>query len=451
MARTKSAAVIPPSRGYRNGLTLVEILIAMVMTLIVLYAMMEAFRYASVEIKRGRAVIEMSNQLRSAQELFRSDLEAITLDPRPWTQTAQPTGYFEILEGAGRDSTNAVSPTDNYLGDVDDVIAFTVNRPERPFRGRYVDPGTGQTQIVESPMAEIVWWTDWDDRNGNSVIDFDEPVTLYRRVLLIRPDLDLPPLDPPPRDIKRDLVNFWKENDISARVDLVTDKIVANRLEDLGHRAARFCHYVAEDRNYVPPLLSGYPHRIDRMMLKDSRISANTLAGSTVFTGDDIVLTDLAGFDIQVYSPNARVAEALTNTLAVEPGDVGFGATPATNEGAFVDLNHGAGGWFSNVPHPKSGLSAPEDVSYDTWTPVYETDRIDQDGLNSLGIFVVGADTATNGIDDDNANGVDDTGERDTMPPYPHPVRGIKATFRMIEKDTRQVRQVSVVHSFVPE
>ena len=416
MAHTKSAAAIPPSRRYRNGLTLVEILIAMVMTLIVLYAMMEAFRYASVEIKRGRAVIEMSNQLRSAQELFRSDLEAITLDPRPWTQTAQPTGYFEVLEGAGRDSTNAASPTDNYLGDVDDVIAFTVNRPERPFRGRYVD-SAGQMRIVESPMAEIVWWTDWDDRNGNAAIDFDEPVTLYRRVLLIRPDLDFTGATPNQ--------GFYQENDISVRV--LGGTIVPNRLEDLSNRAARFCH---------DPV---FPHRIDRTNLSDYRMGV----GGT-FTGDDIVLTDLAGFDVQVYSPNAGVAETLTNTLAVEPGDVGYGAAPTTKEGAFVDLNHGAGGWFSNAPHPKSGLSAPADVSYDTWSPLYETDQSDQDGLG-------GADTATNGIDDDNANGVDDSGERDTMPPYPHPVRGIKATFRMIEKDTRQVRQVSVVHSFVPE
>ena len=98
----------------RSGLTLVEILIAMVMTLIVLFAMMEAFKYASGEMQRSRAVIEMSSQLRAAQELLRSDLEHVTLDPKPWTQTALPKGYFEYVEAVGRDSTNAVSATENY-------------------------------------------------------------------------------------------------------------------------------------------------------------------------------------------------------------------------------------------------------------------------------------------------------------------------------------------------
>ena len=123
----------------RSGLTLVEILIAMVMTLIVLFAMMEAFKYASGEMQRSRAVIEMSNQLRAAQELLRSDLEHVTLDPKPWTQTALPKGYFEYVESKGNDKEpweplqsnddqNVQPPNypppsnyDNYLGDVDDV------------------------------------------------------------------------------------------------------------------------------------------------------------------------------------------------------------------------------------------------------------------------------------------------------------------------------------------
>ena len=174
----------------RSGLTLVEILIAMVMTLIVLLAMMEAFKYASGEMQRSRATIELSNQLRAAQELLRSDLEHMTLDPRPWTQTALPKGYFEYVEGPRGDADgsvvneNLIPPKTianreqySYLGDVDDIISFTVNRPEQPFRGRWLDQN-GNEQIVESPMAEIVWWTDWDDRNLNGLVDFDESVTV---------------------------------------------------------------------------------------------------------------------------------------------------------------------------------------------------------------------------------------------------------------------------------
>ena len=393
----------------RSGLTLVEILIAMIMTLIVLFAMMEAFKYASGEMQRSRAVIEMSNQLRAAQELLRSDLEHMTLDPRPWTQTALPKGYFEYIEAVGRDSTNAVSATENYLGDVDDILAFTVNRPEQPFRGRY------NGNIIESPMAEVIWWTHWDDRNSDNVIDFDESVTLYRRVLLIRPDLNL--------SAHTADATFFSTNDVSARVDS-SNSLVANRLEDLGHRGAR----VARNSN------SSFPHLLNRNLLDSYKMAANSRP-----TGDDVVLNNLAGFDVKVYSPTTAIQE--DNNLVLQPGDVGY-ASASNKAGAFVDLHHNCTGWFGAAAHVKSGLSGNTVTAYDTWTPVYEVDGVAQNGTT---------DQATNGLDDDGANGVDDTNERDTMPPYPYAVRGLKVSLRLVEKNTKQVRQASVIHSFVPE
>jgi hypothetical protein len=60
-------------------------------------------------------------------------------------------------------------------------------------------------------------------------------------------------------------------------------------------------------------------------------------------------------------------------------------------------------------------------------------------------------DEGTDGLDNDGTNGVDDTGERETLPPYAYPIRGIKVSIRLIEKGTKQVHQTSIVHSFVPE
>ncbi len=37
------------------------------------------------------------------------------------------------------------------------------------------------------------------------------------------------------------------------------------------------------------------------------------------------------------------------------------------------------------------------------------------------------------------------------MPPYPLPLRGIRVTLRVYEPSSRQVREVTVVESFVPE
>ena len=47
----------------------------------------------------------------------------------------------------------------------------------------------------ESAYAEIVWWTRLNDSNGDFIIDYSESQDLFRRVLLINPELnDLDPV-----------------------------------------------------------------------------------------------------------------------------------------------------------------------------------------------------------------------------------------------------------------
>jgi hypothetical protein len=93
------------------------------------------------------------------------------------------------------------------LGDIDDVLIFTARAKEKPYQGRVLGdpevrtagrtfyqsrfvtmPGREAVHLIESNYAEIIWWTQWDDVNGNGRRDPGE-VTLYRRVLLIRPDI----------------------------------------------------------------------------------------------------------------------------------------------------------------------------------------------------------------------------------------------------------------------
>jgi hypothetical protein len=47
--------------------------------------------------------------------------------------------------------------------------------------------------------------------------------------------------------------------------------------------------------------------------------------------------------------------------------------------------------------------------------------------------------------------GPDDVGERETRPPYDRPLRGVQALLRIFERDSRQIRQVTVNQNFVPE
>ena len=87
--------------------------------------------------------------------------------------------------------------------------------------------------------------------------------------------------------------------------------------------------------------------------------------------------------------------------------------------------------------------------TYDTWPLSYEKDGIAQ--LTQFGIPVARMDWQKNGVDDDNANGADDVGERETNAPYQQPLRGLQVKLRLYEPSTRQVRQITVGTDFVRE
>ena len=92
------------SHSKRRGLSLVEVMIAMVMTLIVLGAMMAAFGYGSREMQKGRASIELNNRLITAEEQLRRDLDRITVELKPYHQLpGTPSGYVEIIDGPSVD------------------------------------------------------------------------------------------------------------------------------------------------------------------------------------------------------------------------------------------------------------------------------------------------------------------------------------------------------------
>ncbi len=551
----KTSLTSVPIGVFRAGLTLVEIMIALTMTLVVLGAMMTAFQFASEQMQMGRGVMEMANRLRSGEELLRSDLANLTVDPRPYTETTNPNGYFEIVEGPHRDlnfpltaqdtvapagqwdfdgfgthlirDTNSNSVPDpidaqltggpdvnmdnidddfdpnfagnSFRGDHDDIWMGTVRAKGQPFRGRYIPPDTtapivtvpstteatidfpnfsiNEINVIESPLAEIIWWSDYQDTNSNYIADFQsESVTVYRRVRLIRPDLTLPAFQ-----TQTLAMQYLATTDISARIVIVNQtapavtyfQVVANDIKDLTIRENRFCHHP------IVGTSAGFPQFLNRGTLWGLR-SADYVVGATSVNiepnGNDILLTDVAAFDLKVYSPNASIG--VTDGVTVEPHDIGYVSIPAANKapiGGYVDLGHSGGGWFGGLATSRSRLTyqfrfdlpaAPQltglmDTVYDTWTPHYESDGIDQDAF--LG-DTTGFDQGTNGVNDVGAieNPVshaietgtpapDDDAERETRPPYPFPIRGIKATIRLVEPNTKQIHQSSVIHSYVPE
>ncbi|MEN0109543.1 MAG: prepilin-type N-terminal cleavage/methylation domain-containing protein, partial [Planctomycetota bacterium] len=273
-----------------RGLTLVEMLVAMAVTLLIMAAVVTVFANISGSVTRRRATIEMSGTLRGVRELLAKDLAGATCPALPWRRPEANEGYLEIIEGPSTDAyptpwlysfdTANVADTDarlpgggnptiteavrddttdrltesigsvpgldlgtstlpgstlrdsalddaddderfgrvvgseadvprgtltdgRGLGDADDTLMFTVRNEDDLFNGRipardapiattpFID---WRAESVESPLAEIAWFALENpvERADTRTFVFGDPGyrTIYRRVLLILPDLD---------------------------------------------------------------------------------------------------------------------------------------------------------------------------------------------------------------------------------------------------------------------
>lgn len=90
---------------------------------------------------------------------------------------------------------------------------------------------------------------------------------------------------------------------------------------------------------------------------------------------------------------------------------------------------------------------------WDTWSTHYEYDGIDNDYDGLIDEFTNGVDDNGNGLVDEpdsTRSGGFQLGEQEASPPYRSPLRGIKVTIRVMEQDSKQVREITVVHEFLP-
>lgn len=466
----------------RQAFTLVELLVAMTISLIMVYAMVEIFRTIGSSTSDGRAVIDMQGQLKTAKALLHNDLRGLTVPGTTWPSADAGNGYiyydegpmanrlgavsvslpsptpdnaffandvvpvyriFNPLPGAGNASDRFLDfrcilddgqlgrgPWDNVsltqtggnnphdleaidinapagnagernfnntphwrhaFGDVNDVLMFTVRSTSVPFRGRY------NGGIIESQLAEVIWWTQLNENPStqNGVWDIGESFSLRRRVLLIRPDLNvslsaattatvLPDIYGNPfafagaLDPMMAKLRFLHDNDVSVRVagtqvnnngQFVAQPLrertsfptasgdsyylAANSLNDLAQRHNRslfdpFPITVAGGQVTVSPLLF---HMDD-----DTLELAGFEAGGDM-VGEDVVIRKVVGFDVRGFDPYAPIFQYNYGgtVVRVQPGDEAFAkvAVDAINAttgpvgyGAYVDL-----GWGQTLRH----------------------------------------------------------------------------------------------------
>jgi type II secretory pathway component PulJ len=441
----------PRRSAVRTGFTLIELLVSTALSLLLLGVVITMFGQVSESITQSRAMLEAADRLRLAEQHLHLDLTGVTAIVNPPGRPENNRGYFEIIEGpVGLPTTGITSnmtlpstvakntdknnANDESVGDFDDILMFTVYSPDRPFIGNF------GSSTIQSHYAEVAW--------------FLRGRTLHRRVLLIVPNADLSAVT--------SAAGFYAKYDVSAHWDSTINKMVPNTLADLTRRECRFAHYPATFPASVaaywawtaggctfatlPTLNECSYSGLTALLPNNSASSPATLdfwtnvAGyrleDNAFIGganqgarpaDDIVLTNVIGFDVKVWDPTAR--------------------TSSGTRGAYVDLGYNSSltspnnSEFSSLGDSKSSLMAADNNHsrvYDT----YSITHFDPKGAN--------------GVDDDSNGVVDDDNEKSPspsklLPPYWYPLRGIQVKIRTFEPDSKQIREVTVEQDFLPQ
>ena len=331
------------------------------LTLILMTAVVTVFGGVGDGISKSRRALEQFDRLRTAAQQLRTDLQGVTvkLDGRP-VRPEESQGYFELIEGgilsvpqANRNATtqrplaynDLTDQQDLSVGERGDILMFTTRNATQPFVGRYVlspviDP---PNPTLQSDVAEVAWFL-----RGN---------TLHRRVLLVAPGVAQNP-----GFARLPKSTFFASNDISVR--LVNGQLVPNSLGDLtsarivspsgstfpfdarawgllGLPTLAECSspsWMATWVNGTTPAPTGVPSINQQIDYWDSG-SIATVFGLSSGTAspdqymnrtrqdatrlaDDVVLTNVIGFDVKVWEPAA-------NNGVGGYVDLGYGYVPA--------------------------------------------------------------------------------------------------------------------------
>jgi hypothetical protein len=465
------------------GFTIVEMMIAMALTLIMVYAIAEFYAYVGETVKDGRARIEMSGSLRTATQRLKADFDLLTVKVTPPVDDATASGYLCLSEGPANDASPLTGIIDadttggpdigqdsnnngiadyletydisNLLGDMDDVFAFTIRNEEDPFVAPVatVNLNTGEpagTAMQSSTLAEVCWWTSFTDNPTFATAgswDLGEVKSLHRRLLLVRPDVNqVHPGDSnysgpyyirwPGNNVQQAYYELMQVSDVSVHPFQASNGYVyfmANSLADLTRRENRFM-------NVSPGQATGFPNTLDLNPRFAGDPTANPWdavnAGSLyrwmlngARRGEDVVLANILAFDVRVFDPTAVLLSDNTNLanagVTLQPGDPGYGTAisnsyAAVGAGAYVDLDYAR--YVLPLPTASWFSTAPQAKSLlNVGTNViYDTWA---KSYERDGLNQDGdalTDEGTDGLDNDGQNGVDDVG--------PGPVAGENET-----------------------
>ncbi len=98
-------------RLLRRGVTLIELLIALAITMIMMTAVITLFANLSGTVTDSRALIEISERLRATRNRLQLDLAGHTATTLPPLRPEDGEGYLEIIEGPNSDAGSYIAST----------------------------------------------------------------------------------------------------------------------------------------------------------------------------------------------------------------------------------------------------------------------------------------------------------------------------------------------------
>ncbi len=400
----KALTIFSEKKKNRQGLTLIEVMIATVLAVLLMMTLASAFKRVGDSIAENRAGLEMSNRLRSVSSLLRRDLEMATArNVTPPMSADSPMGYLKYFEGPMCDfsarvyveSSNPATRAGRF-GDYDDILMLTACSPGEWFTGRvprYIaerksindanyGPGQATTPtIISSKYAEIIWFVRPVSTDASNAANFDvdndqvpDKLQLHRRVLLIRPDLNQNGVLPVGSGTVAQALQFC---DLSMRSNGTS--IIANSIEDTMYLENRFAHIQLPVQTHLSmPILdleNAVPFAQGATPFGNLQNKSGLLNSIYMLTGDrlaeDVVMSDCVAFDLKVFDPDVPLYRYVDNSNPLEnkdillsPNDPGYWASVSANvagRGDFVDI-----GWYRTVAAAAqaNGGTAPPPVFF---------------------------------------------------------------------------------------
>ena len=515
---------------------------ATALTLMVLAAVVQVFGTVSESISDARSFVEKVDQLRITQRQLKQDLEGVTAYMTPPLAPEQNLGYLEYVEGplgpvlplgdpVNTQAVNIDHPVttgyemDSTQGDTDDVLMFTTRSRTLPFVGRI------NGAAANSQLAEVAWfvrgrtlyrrvlliapqtnvstaaWAGfynyydlsarYDPVQGkmvaNTLADLTRPENRFAHTNGFTTAVGGPYYVYPPHPYN---VLTWLTGP-NYSISWLTGAATSSTWLT-GLKLPTLCESSCAAWDLSKPLPT--PATTPALTLTPTSVfdawrspyafsqldpsTGNLNNASGYYNGarvsEDVILTNVIGFDVKAWDPGAPViinntqtdsATHLPNGPVVTPGDPGYTTLLASANcqvvslGAYVDLNYlypyrkavgGPGAYYSTFSGPGSGQSGlmgsdptndtgssnvkPLCSVYDTWCTRFEN-------YNGFG------DKSHDGFDDGATSTgiVDGVNKTVIFPPYPAKLAGIQVKIRVYEPDSRQVREVTVTQSFLNE